>query len=79
MATALVGSGVFLLPASLAAFGSASLLAWVLTSTGALLLALVFARLGRAYPKTGDREPRAPLCWRRREGQAAGGRPARHG
>jgi APA family basic amino acid/polyamine antiporter len=58
MATALVvgnmiGSGVFLLPASLAAFGSASLLAWVLTSTGALLLALVFARLGRAYPKTG--------------------------
>ncbi|MFD1542739.1 amino acid permease [Nonomuraea guangzhouensis] len=58
MATALVvgnmiGSGVFLLPASLAAFGSASLLAWVLTSAGALLLALVFARLGRAYPKTG--------------------------
>ncbi|MEU8245722.1 amino acid permease [Nonomuraea sp. NPDC048916] len=58
MATALVvgnmiGSGVFLLPASLAAFGSASLLGWVLTATGALLLALVFARLGRAYPKTG--------------------------
>lgn len=49
----MIGSGVFLLPASLAAFGSASLLAWVLTSTGALLLALVFARLGRAYPKTG--------------------------
>ncbi len=38
---------------SLAAFGSASLLAWILTATGALLLALVFARLGRAYPKTG--------------------------
>ncbi|GAA4039138.1 amino acid permease [Nonomuraea soli] len=58
MATALVvgnmiGSGVFLLPASLAAFGSASLLAWALTATGALLLALVFARLGRAYPRTG--------------------------
>jgi len=60
MATALVGSGVFLLPASLAAFGSASLLAWVLTSTGALLLALVFARRGRAYPKTVDREPACP-------------------
>ncbi|MEV0168809.1 amino acid permease [Nonomuraea fuscirosea] len=58
MATALVvgnmiGSGVFLLPASLAAFGSASLVAWALTATGALLLALVFARLGRAYPRTG--------------------------
>jgi basic amino acid/polyamine antiporter, APA family len=59
MATALVignmvGSGVFLLPASLArAAGPASIVAWVLTGTGAMLLALVFARLGRAYPRTG--------------------------
>jgi APA family basic amino acid/polyamine antiporter len=30
-----------------------SILAWVLTGLGAMLLALVFARLGRAYPKTG--------------------------
>ncbi|UBU08983.1 amino acid permease [Nonomuraea gerenzanensis] len=48
-----IGAGVFLLPASLAACGSASTVAWVLTATGALLLALVFARLGRAYPGTG--------------------------
>jgi APA family basic amino acid/polyamine antiporter len=58
MATALVignmiGSGVFLLPASLAAFGGISMVAWLLTAAGAFLLALVFARLGRAYPRTG--------------------------
>ncbi|MGD9796972.1 MAG: amino acid permease [Acidimicrobiia bacterium] len=58
MATALVvgnmiGSGVFLLPSALAAYGGVSILAWGFTSAGALLLALVFARLGRAYPVTG--------------------------
>jgi len=59
MATALVignmvGSGIFLLPSSLAATaGPVSILAWVFTGIGAMLLALVFARLGRAYPKTG--------------------------
>ena len=59
MATALVignmvGSGIFLLPASLAATaGPVSILAWVFTGIGAMFLALVFARLGRAYPKTG--------------------------
>ena len=53
MATALVvgnmvGSGVFLLPATLAgAAGPVSLLGWVFTGTGAVLLALVFANLGR--------------------------------
>lgn len=58
MATALVvgnmiGSGVFLLPSSLAEYGPISLVAWVFTAAGAILLALVFARLSRAYPKTG--------------------------
>ena len=58
MATALVignmvGSGVFGLPASLASTGPISLLAWGFTGIGALLLALVFANLGRAYPQTG--------------------------
>ena len=58
MATALVvgnmiGSGVFLLPSSLAAYGGISIVAWLLTTAGAVLLALVFARLGRAYPQTG--------------------------
>jgi basic amino acid/polyamine antiporter, APA family len=55
MATALVvgnmiGSGVFLLPASLGSYGTVSLVAFGLTALGAMLLALVFARLGRTYP-----------------------------
>jgi APA family basic amino acid/polyamine antiporter len=49
----MIGSGVFLLPASLAAYGGASIVGWLFTSAGALLLALVFARLGRAFPKIG--------------------------
>jgi basic amino acid/polyamine antiporter, APA family len=58
MSTALVvgnmiGSGVFLLPASLAGFGGTSIVGWLFTTVGALLLALVFARLGRAFPKIG--------------------------
>src|SRR4249920_667177 len=58
MATALVignmvGSGVFGLPSSLASTGPISLLSWVFTGAGAILLALVFATLGRAYPRTG--------------------------
>jgi APA family basic amino acid/polyamine antiporter len=59
MATALVvgnmiGSGVFLLPSALAAeAGPISLLAWIFTGAGALLLALVFAGLARSFPRTG--------------------------
>jgi basic amino acid/polyamine antiporter, APA family len=49
----MVGSGVFGLPASLASTGPISLLSWGFTGIGALLLALVFANLGRAYPQTG--------------------------
>lgn len=59
MATALVignmvGSGIFLLPASLAAVaGPISIFGWIFTGIGAMLLALVFSRLGRAMPQTG--------------------------
>jgi APA family basic amino acid/polyamine antiporter len=58
MATALVvgnmvGSGIFGLPSSLASTGPISLISWGFTGVGALLLALVFANLGRAYPQTG--------------------------
>lgn len=58
MATALVvgnmiGSGVFLLPSSLAPYGAMSLAAWVFTAAGAILLALVFARLSRHVRATG--------------------------
>ncbi|MFQ5704368.1 MAG: amino acid permease [Gemmatimonadales bacterium] len=58
MATALVvgnmiGSGVFLLPATLAQYGGISVGGWLVTSAGALLLALVFARLSSMVPKAG--------------------------
>ncbi|MGP3919031.1 amino acid permease [Nonomuraea sp. 10N515B] len=58
MATALlvgnmIGSGAFLLPAFLAAFGSASLLAWGSPRQAGCCLRWSFARLGRAHPKTG--------------------------
>jgi basic amino acid/polyamine antiporter, APA family len=59
MATALVvgnmvGSGIFTLPAVLAGeAGPASIVALVFTGVGAVLLALVFANLGRAHPRTG--------------------------
>jgi basic amino acid/polyamine antiporter, APA family len=59
MATALVvgnmvGSGIFTLPAVLGGeAGPASIVALVFTGVGAMLLALVFANLGRAHPHTG--------------------------
>jgi basic amino acid/polyamine antiporter, APA family len=59
MATALVvgnmvGSGIFTLPAVLAGeAGPASILSLIFTGIGAMLLALVFANLGRAHPHTG--------------------------
>jgi APA family basic amino acid/polyamine antiporter len=49
----MIGSGIFLLPASLAALGSIGLLAWVATAVGALLIALVFAKLGSVMPRIG--------------------------
>ncbi len=49
----MIGSGIFLLPASLAAYGSISLLSWVATAMGALLIALVFAKLANAMPLIG--------------------------
>ena len=59
MATALVvgnmvGSGIFTLPGVLAGeAGPASIVALAFTGLGAMLLALVFANLGRAHPRTG--------------------------
>src|SRR5579864_8353708 len=49
----MIGSGVFLLPASLAAIGTVSIFGWALTGAGAILLALVFANLGKSFPRTG--------------------------
>ncbi|MCG8468862.1 MAG: amino acid permease, partial [Gemmatimonadetes bacterium] len=49
----MIGSGVFLLPASLAPFGGLSIIGWLVSAGGALCLALVFARLGAAIPRVG--------------------------
>jgi basic amino acid/polyamine antiporter, APA family len=49
----MVGSGVFLLPASLAVYGIYSLWGWGFSTVGALLLAWVFSSLSRRVPKAG--------------------------
>jgi len=49
----MIGSGVFLLPASLAAYRGLSLVGWLLSAGGAVMLALVFARLARQMPAAG--------------------------
>ncbi|WP_170782786.1 amino acid permease [Ruegeria lacuscaerulensis] len=49
----MIGSGVFLLPASLAPFGPIAIGGWVLTSAGALVLAIIFGRLSRVVSKPG--------------------------
>ncbi len=49
----MIGSGIFLLPAALAPYGSISILGWMFTATGATLLALVFARVSRIVPLAG--------------------------
>ena len=49
----MIGSGVFLLPAALAPFGGVSLIGWVVSAAGAVLLALVFVRLARFNPAAG--------------------------
>jgi APA family basic amino acid/polyamine antiporter len=49
----MIGSGVYLLPASLAPLGWNSIFGWILTIAGGLCLAFVFASLARAMPRGG--------------------------
>lgn len=49
----MVGSGIFLLPSSLAKFGTIGITAWIFTAIGTLFLARIFSRLSLMYPKTG--------------------------
>jgi APA family basic amino acid/polyamine antiporter len=49
----MIGSGVFLLPAALASFGGISIVGWLFTSTGAIVVALMFSRLSRLVTKVG--------------------------
>jgi basic amino acid/polyamine antiporter, APA family len=49
----MIGSGIFLLPASLAPFRGISIVGWLFTSVGALFLALLFSRLASMAPRVG--------------------------
>lgn len=46
----MIGSGLYLLPVSLAEVGSSSLVGWLVAGAGAVTLALVFGALGRLQP-----------------------------
>ena len=51
----IIGSGIFMAPASLAAASNpkTTIIAWVITAIGSILIALSFANLGSKMPKTG--------------------------
>jgi basic amino acid/polyamine antiporter, APA family len=46
----MIGSGIFFLPVTLAAYGAISLLGWAVSSAGAIFLALVFVKLSKQFP-----------------------------
>ena len=46
----MIGAGIFLMPATLATYGSISLLGWLFSATGAIILAKIFANLSRYMP-----------------------------
>ena len=50
----IIGGGIFALPAAVAPYGTVSLLAFVVLSVAALLLALLFGKLARRSPVTGE-------------------------
>ncbi len=49
----MIGAGIFLMPAALAPYGGISILGWLVSSAGALLLARVFSRLTSLVPESG--------------------------
>ena len=57
----MIGSGIFLLPASLALYGLVSILGWLFASIGAILLAIVFGELSKIY----NNEPGGPYKFTR--------------
>jgi len=49
----MIGSGIFLLPASLAAYGGISIIGWIISALAGLVIAKVFSELGKQFPETG--------------------------
>ena len=48
----MIGSGIFLLPATLASYGSISIIGWVISAFGAAALAFVFIEFSKMLPGT---------------------------
>lgn len=48
-----IGSGIFMLPSTLANFGGFSFIGWIISGIAAITLALVFSKLCAMFPKTG--------------------------
>lgn len=46
----MIGSGIFILPATLAALGGISFVGWVCSTVGAFLLVLLFRGLSERFP-----------------------------
>ena len=70
----MVGAGVFMMPAVLGAYGGISVVGWLISSIGAILLAVIFSKLSKkipgvqggpyAYTKTGMGEfPAFLVAW----------------
>jgi arginine:agmatine antiporter len=53
VANNMIGSGIFLLPATLATVGSITIVGWLLATVSALLIAAVLAKLGQLAPEAG--------------------------
>jgi basic amino acid/polyamine antiporter, APA family len=49
----MIGSGVFLLPSTLAMYGGISIVGWLFSSLGAFILAILFSYLSKAMPSVG--------------------------
>jgi len=49
----MIGSGIYLLPATLAPYGWNAIYAWMLTISGGICLAYIFSCLSRRYPDAG--------------------------
>jgi APA family basic amino acid/polyamine antiporter len=48
----MIGAGVFLMPSALASFGSISLIGWIFSAIGAIVIAKIFANLSKLIPSS---------------------------
>jgi arginine:agmatine antiporter len=53
VASNMIGSGIFLLPATLATVGSITVIGWAIGTVGALLIGAILAKLSRVAPQPG--------------------------